>query len=134
MCKVSDKLKLCTCASDAYSLKHYWVLHRFINGKNDYVLGEAIMPKIIDEETERYNWSLLEKLLNDGNVFDVEMNPKENDRLELSFTVEVGEPGSVQYGFTFRNKIWVRENYDVFEWMQNHEEDLQGKIKDAMQK
>jgi hypothetical protein len=90
MCKVSDKLKLCSCKTDINSLEHYWVLHRFEKDKETIVMGEAMPPAIIDPEIDRYNNKELLRMLNEGNVFDIEMNPVEKDRLEISFATRTG--------------------------------------------
>ena len=87
MCKVSDKLKLCSCKADnVEKLKHYWVLNRH-NGQNYETLGSIIPPPDIGEIAEKYNIETLLKLLNEGNCFDTELQLKQNDILELHFTV-----------------------------------------------
>ena len=86
MCKVSDKLKLCSCKTgNAQQLKHYWVLNR-PEDKGVYTLGDIIPPADIGEQVEKYNIHSLRKQLNNGNCFDVNLAHQENDILELHFT------------------------------------------------
>ena len=86
MCKISDKLKLCTCkAKDIYKLKHYWKLKK-LNGSELIIVGEMILPVQIGEQAERYNITTLTKLLNAGTCFDVAPILQENDVLYLHFT------------------------------------------------
>jgi hypothetical protein len=130
MCKVSDKLKLCTCATkDIYSLKHYWILHRFDDNKDDFIVGEIIEPYLCKPDIELYNRDVLLRLINIPSTFDVDINPKPKDRLELSFSV--GNE-SLVYGFEYKNGSWESEEYDTFEWMSHHNEYLAGKIKNPM--
>jgi len=139
MCRVSDKLKLCTCKTPLSKLKHYWVLHRFAKHKNvGAVIGEAILPYDLSVEDEQFNRETLLRLLNDGNVFDVNLEPSNKDRLQLTFTVKNsgelrGERPQIDYGFEYRNKRWNLIEYDVFEWLLHHEEERYGKIKNALQ-
>ncbi len=133
MCRVSDKLKLCTCASSISKLKHYWVLHRFSEAKDVVVIGEAMLPASISFEDDKFNRDTLLRLLNDGNVFDVDMKPSYKDRLQLTFTnSSSSEKFQIDYGFEYLNDRWELIEFDHLEWMWHHEEDLFGKIKNAM--
>ncbi|MEI7802199.1 MAG: hypothetical protein WCI97_06125 [Bacteroidota bacterium] len=86
MCKVSDKLKLCSCKTEIVeTLKHYWILSR-PNGTEGNIIGEIMPPAYIGEQMEHLNESTLRKLLNNGNCFDVELKLQENDTLSLHFT------------------------------------------------
>src|SRR5436190_20218096 len=86
MCKVSDKLKLCTCKTkDVERLKHYWILKRH-NGQENCIVGETLLPANIGEEADKINEQSILKMLNEGNCFDIKLQHKENDILELHFT------------------------------------------------
>ena len=129
MCKVSDKLQLCTCKGNIESLRHYWILHRFIEGRNIVVMGECMPPAQIDPQIDAMNENLLLLLLNEKNVFDTNINPLEKDRLEISFLVSPENYERLTYGFEYRNGKWRIELYDVFEWMSHHHDEISGKIK-----
>ncbi|WP_449436534.1 hypothetical protein [Pedobacter steynii] len=78
MCTISNKLKLCTCKTkDLYRLKNFWVLHRFVKGKNEMILGEMILPNFNPLIDVALNEKVLVALLNDGNIFDVAFELKE---------------------------------------------------------
>jgi hypothetical protein len=123
MCKISDKLKLCTCRTEnVQSLKHYWVLNRH-EALDSYVLGSIIPPADIEEQVEKYNLNTLRKLLNDGNCFDVKLDHQENDILELHFTCQqkldtenqLSDSGNyIVYAFKFTNGKWRKTKYDPF--------------------
>ena len=127
MCKISEKLQLCSCETGIDNLKHYWVLYRFVNDKMEVVLGEPVMPAFIDPTLDVLNRDLLLKLLNDGNVFDDPLYPVNKDRLQLSF--EIGERGRVNYGFVYKKKKWQAIKYDYFDWCSDYDEIKNGKIK-----
>ena len=138
MCKVSDKLWLCSCeVVDFESLKHYWKLNR-PTGEDDWIVGQAMLPADIGEEAEKYNYTLLRKLLNEGNCFDIEIQPSENDILVLYFTYKPTSTKRIQmpyngsylaYAFEFKKGKWKKGDYDPFESNVNLVQG--GKIKSA---
>lgn len=132
MCKVSDKLKLCTCSTDLDKLKHYWIFHRYVKGKNEIVIGEPIFPEDFIYSIHPDNQAILESLLNKENIFDVTIVPRSKDRLELSFTCNDTQQYIMTYGFEYSKNKWVSREYDCFEWMSNHNEDGFGKITSAL--
>jgi hypothetical protein len=132
MCEVSDKLKLCTCNSNIQRLKHYWILYRFINGKNDFVVGQAMLPYSINPEIDKLNSKRILHLLNETNAFDADIKPKVKDRLLISFTVGKTDDERINYGFVFKAGKWKKLGFDPFEWQWNHEEAEQGKIVHAL--
>jgi hypothetical protein len=131
MCRVSDKIKFCTCSVSLDQLKNYWVLHRYVEGKLDIVIGQPLMPYNVDEQTDTYNKEVLLKRVNEADAFDVNLNPKENDRLQVTFTRDVEDEENMNYGFVFKNGKWEEEGYDALEWMWRHEEETFGKVKEA---
>jgi hypothetical protein len=136
MCEVSDKLKLCTCSSDISKLKYYWVFYRYVGDKLESIMGEPIMPVAINPETDLLNQQLLAKLLNDGNVFDFELNPRAKDRLLLAFNIAKGKKDEswLHYGFEYKRKKWTGCEYDSFDWENQLEEEKFGKILGALKK
>lgn len=119
MCKVSDKLKLCTCKTkNVERLKHYWRLKRPTEKKH-CVVGEMILPADIGDRSHKLNQKTILKQLNETNVFDVEIRHEENDILELHFTL-TGEyekylPLScngnyLAYAFKFKKGVWEKVN------------------------
>ena len=128
MCKVSDKLKLCTCKTEnVQRLKHYWVLNRY-NKQNYGTEGDIIPPPDIGEGTEKYNIQTLLRLLNERYCFDTEMHLHQKDVLELHFTLDPEKyfGNYLTYAFVFKNNKWKAGDYDPFG--NNMEEIQNGKI------
>lgn len=123
MCKVSDKLKLCTCKTkNVERLKHYWILKRH-NGQNNCIVGEAILPANIGDQADKINEKAILEMLNEGNCFDIELQHQQNDMLELHFTF-IADPGKylmlpchgnyLAYAFKLKKGIWKKAYFDPF--------------------
>ena len=135
MCKISDKLKLCTCKTDnVEQLKHYWILKRH-NGQNNCIYGEAILPANIGEQSDRINEKTILKMLNSGNCFDMELILHEDDILELHFTFHADPEkyfmlpchgNYLAYAFKIKKGIWKKTDFDPFG--ENLEDIQKGKI------
>lgn len=134
MCKVSNKLKLCTCTTDLDKLKHYWIFHRYVEGKNEMVIGQPLFPEDFIYSNHPDNQTILERLLNEENIFDVAIIPKSKDRLELSFTCNDYRQNIMTYGFEYTKGKWISKEYNCFDWMYNHDEEGFGKIKNALER
>lgn len=131
MCTVSDKLKLCTCAAQDYNqLKHYWTFHRFIAGKANYIVGEALIA-YLDRDLNQLNYCTILQQLNEGSPFDIDLKPLKKDRLCLSFASD--DAGSrVYYGFRYTGRKWVKCVYDFHEWEWHHDEQEGGEIRNGL--
>lgn len=81
MCQISHTLKLCT-IKDPYSLKNFWIL-QCPHNRDEMTMGLAMLPHFLKEQDEQYNQKTLLNLLNEGNCFDVILNHREKDTLEL---------------------------------------------------
>jgi len=135
MCKVSDKLKLCTCkTTNVEDLKHYWILYKYAD-IGVYRMGDYIMPEPIAEKEDRYNINTLQALLNEGNCFDFEIELEENDRLEFHFSCTQNSNSMIPaakgyyftYTFSYKSGKWTEEEeFDPFH--NNLDEKLFGKI------
>jgi len=123
MCNISDKLKLCTCKTkNVEQLKHYWILKRR-NGGNNYIVGQTMLPANIGEKQDRLNANNLQRLLNEGNCFDIKLLQEENDILKLHFTFYADREkylmlpchgNYLAYAFKFKKGKWNKKNYDPF--------------------
>lgn len=131
MCKVSDKLKLCTCEVPDNN-RHYWLLYRWVKGKNEILIGEFMLPFFIDKKINQLNNQLLVHLLNEGNVFDGSIFPKERDRLALSFYTPGVYSEYLTYGFSYWRKKWHPKGYDWLEWQRQHDTIKKGIILNAL--
>ncbi len=133
MCRVSDKIKLCTCNEPESLPENYWIFFRYSESRDYFVIGETVLPFSISPDDQAFNEQLLLELINEGNVFDTELNPKSKDRLLLSFRfndqIDSGDVSyNVDYGFEYLNGKWQHLLYDPLEWSWKHEEESLGKI------
>src|SRR5690606_22081557 len=99
MCKVSDKLILYSCTQDINFEKNHWVLNRFVDGKNDIILGERNLPCRIDPLIVKTNIEKLTNMLNATNCFDFEAEFKDKDQLVLYFKNETSLSERKMYVF-----------------------------------
>jgi len=68
-------------------------------------MGSMIMPYVSEEIIERYNEETLLRLMNTPSTFDVDLNPKSSDRIQLHFTINDEE--FMDYGFEYKSSKWV---------------------------
>ena len=133
MCKVSDKIKLCTCSAGSINeLKHFWILHRYSKTKNEIFIGELVMPYMIDGATFLNNKTVLLKRINEADAFDIDLSPKNKDRIQLTFTCPEPADQQITYGYSFKKGIWVEEEFDPLTWSWHHEKDKFGIIDPAL--
>lgn len=139
MCKVSPRLKLCTCdARDVTRLANYWVLHRFNASKQNRIIGRVAMPDAIDARAEAYNRATLRRRLNEPDAFDVDLNPQVGDRLQLTF--RCSEPDAsgkaraktVTYGYALTASGWVEEAFNSLGWQWHHDRSASGELRPAL--
>ena len=132
MCKVSDKLLLCTCKGENVdSLKNYWVLYRRNKNKDMMIMGSLIMPYAPEENIEKYNEDTLLRLMNTPSTFDVDLNPTSGDRIQLHFTIN--DEQFMDYGFEYKSSKWVLQAYNQFGWDEKYDESKHGKIVNALE-
>lgn len=88
MCDVNGPFKLCTCSSDIDRTKPHWILHRFIQSREEYkVMGLFGCSNPYEKITA----SNLKRRMNSVNVFDFEYTPQEGDMLRLFLAPEIEE-------------------------------------------
>ena len=107
MCKVTYKIKFCTCLDDNIDIEeknHYWVLHRYNKDKNMDVMGETIFPDNL-HPMFIINKALLIDTLNKPEAFDKNIELEKGDRLEVVLCNNSNED-SLYYNFKYTGKIW----------------------------
>ncbi len=123
-----------TGSGDAKNLRHFWILHRFVKGRHEMILGEPVMPVEIEKYINTYNRRFLLQRLNETDAFDIDISPLEKDRLQVSFKCSKKYPDRIDYGFEFKKGKRCECEYDFFEWYSKHVESTFGKIKPALKK
>lgn len=134
MCTLSETLKLCSCdAGSLGDLDHYWVFHRFVEGKDRPVVGRMLGSYPLNATTEAHNRALLLARLNRPDAFDVDLKPKDGDRLHLAFRITVaGKPETVTYGYALAGGTWVEQTYNSLAWERHHDRETFGEIRGAL--
>lgn len=116
MCIVSDSIKFCTCAKGSIkSMDCYWILYRIGNPKENWIIGEPMMPfGFLDSDYES-NRIILLKRLNEQDAFDKALVLQINDKLHIVFNnlSKVEQP--IIYAYQYINGKWVKDEYDWFE-------------------
>ena len=133
MCKVSDKIKFCTCVDDSIEieeLNNYWVLHRYNKDKDMSVMGEPILPNGLQSMFE-INKKILVDTLNSPEAFDKKIEIKEGDKLEVVLCNNSSDDtGSLYYNFSYSGKIWKSIESDSFDIMSKFDPVNEGGIND----
>jgi hypothetical protein len=137
MCEVSDKIKFCTCSSDVENLKHYWVLHRK-SAYSDVIeicVGTYMMPNEKAMEFLEINTTTLIKRLNEADAFDIVLELKNKDILEVVINNKTEKyEDRITYAFEYKKGKWKSIEYDFFELMNEFEETNSGKMKNVLKK
>ncbi|MFG6685218.1 hypothetical protein ACGK9U_01445 [Mariniflexile sp. HNIBRBA6329] len=133
MCKVSDKIKFCTCVDekvDIEELNHYWVLHRYNKNKDLIVVGMPTLPQMFNPMFD-INEELLLNTLNSADAFDKNLDLKPGDRLEVVLCNH-GRSNEVTLYFNFKytGKKWKPIEADAFELMNRFDAVQQGEVKE----
>jgi hypothetical protein len=138
MCRLSAKLKLCTCeVASVAELAGFWVLHRFKPGKQELIIGELVMPDELDARVETYNLSMLKQRLNEADAFDVDLKPQPGDRLQLTFRCSEADASgtartkTITYGYAWTAGRWVELPFNDFEWAWHHDQESFGELRPA---
>jgi hypothetical protein len=133
MCLVSDKIKFCTCnVGEAHILNHYWILYRHNKDKNELVIGMTILP---DDFTPFYeeNKEIISRRLNDTDAFDIPIDFKNRDHLEIVFNNHFDKPGvnRMEYYFVYKAGMWRLTENNPFH-LESHFDDIKfGEIKNV---
>ena len=137
MCEISDKIKFCTCSSDVETLKHYWVLHRKSANLDEmqFCVGTYMMPNEKAMAFLEINTTTLEKRLNESDAFDVHLELKNKDILEVVINNKSRNyEDQITYTFEYNKGKWKSIEYDFFELMNEYEETDSGKMKNVLKK
>lgn len=132
MCKVTNKIKFCTCVAettDIEELNHYWVLHRYNQHKNMNVMGIPAFPNNVHPMFEINETRLLDTL-NNKKPFDKNMELAKGDRLEVVLCNNSNKD-SLYYNFKYTGKTWQSITADAFNLMNNFDEIKGGVIKEV---
>jgi hypothetical protein len=106
MCKVSNKVKFCTCEGRTYkNLEHYWVLHRYDESKTMAYVGETLLPHGLNTPNYNINTATFLARLNETDAFDRLIAFEDNDQLEIVIN-NLDHTQKMAFGFEYKNKKW----------------------------
>jgi hypothetical protein len=135
MCIISEKIKFCTCTKTSVEkLKHYWILYRYTKGKEEFCMGEPMMPTSMRDLSFEENKSTILNRLNEPDAFDVSMEFKAKDILEIVINNIPDFYETFTYSFKFKKGKWEAEETDPFDIMNHFDEENSGKIKSALKR
>jgi hypothetical protein len=135
MCLISDKIKFCTCANGPIeNLKHYWILYRYVKGKEDFCMGMSMMPTSMRDLSFEENQSTILNRLNESDAFDIPLKFKAKDIMEIVINNTSDIYKSFTFTFKFKKGKWEPEETDSFEIMNHYDEEISGKIKNALKR
>jgi hypothetical protein len=131
MCHVTHTLKLCTCKGDATKLQNYWVYNRLVPGKNMMIIGQPHWPLSLSLAISISNKRKISRMLNQGNCFDFEIVPIEDDHLYIYFNTGRGGDG-VSYSFEFKKGKWRSFGTEPLMEHWYHDTYMQGVVKKGL--
>ena len=137
MCEISTKIKFCTCSSNVENLKHYWVLHRKIKDKNlrNHVLGLLSGPSEKELDYFLINSATIENRLNESDAFDVNLELKNKDVLEVVINSKAENyEDCFSYSFEYKKGIWKSFESDCFLLMSEYTEEESGKMRSVLKR
>ncbi|MEJ1221416.1 hypothetical protein [Sediminicola sp. 1XM1-17] len=105
MCKISEEIKLCSCATHMDSINNMWRLKSYT--KPQIVFGEYYPSLPQHSKQEILNHRILLDKLNSKNLFDFEYEPQEGDLLEISICVDEGHGKFVFFTFYHEDGKWT---------------------------
>ncbi len=121
MCLVSNDIKFCTCAKGSInSMDNYWILIRLGKPREDWVIGEPMLPFGLLESDYESNRLTLLKRLNEPDAFDKALDLQINDKLHIVYNNLSKLEQPIIYAYQYSNGKWVEDEYDWFELKNHH--------------
>jgi hypothetical protein len=126
MCSISHEIKFCTCTPNKKNLNNYWVLFRYKPEKNEYMMGEPMMPTELRDPEFYMNSAILCSRLNEPEAFDKPISFKEKDKLLV--VIDANE-NDYEYTFEFLNGKWENAEEDPFDLINQFKKIQKGECK-----
>lgn len=121
MCEKTDRIIFCTCPAGEDIPEEHWILHRFVDGKDELIIGSPRMPEYITVAYDDMELELCWRL-NESDCFDKPMSFVTNDLLVVSIY-----GFEKHFAFEFNGRDWKpARDKDAFELMRAYEETKQG--------
>lgn len=125
MCEKNKKLRFCSCG-DTRKVKYgengvvgKWYFHRYNPNKGIRVMGTIPVPEFPEILTGSSAVELLEKRLNEADSFDLDLKPKEQDRIHIYIKLE-GNKSRKSHAFIYSDGKW-----EILSWADTNPFDLE---------
>jgi hypothetical protein len=135
MCKISDKIKFCTCGSDTIDrdeLDNYWILYRYNENKFSPII-DGLFYLITNEKYDDINKNTILNRLKENDAFDIPIKFEENDTLVIHLN-QLQQSNELVYSFNYNNKEWQYESYNPLSLDETSEQIKYGKLDNAIKK
>ena len=116
MCKVSDKIKFCTCSEGEINideLENYWILYRLKTEGFEILIGSFYLPNEHLENFELNKQTIL-KRLTETDAFDIPIEFKNEDILAI-YLDKNKKWEDLVLSFRYKKRKWIYEQYDPLE-------------------
>lgn len=137
MCKVSDKIKFCTCIDEEVEIEeldNYWILFRYNPDKYERIVGMFILPRIDPPFFELNKETILNRLT-EQDAFDIPIGFKSRDRLLISINNDKADvEEDMTYLFKFTRGKWKSIAYEPFHLMEEFDQYKKGTFEDLWDK
>jgi hypothetical protein len=137
MCKVSDKIKFCTCGSDAKNVRkldNYWILYRYNNNDVkiiDEIWDGIVLIKIL--QNDELNKNTILNRLKELDAFDVSIKFEDSDMLEVHLN-HLQPSKKLVYTFNYYDKEWHFNSNESISETKLYKRLKSGKIENAINK
>ena len=131
MCEVSDKIRFCTCDPEQVDLEaNHWIFktsRAYANGMT--VIGSYMLPVIGDDSMLQSNEEIIAQRVNDPDAFDVDLQPRDGDRLLVVVVCREHFDDKQHLEFEYDNGRWEHQVYYPFAWGEPLESSKTGIVK-----
>ena len=134
MCKVSDKIKFCTCSSDTINideLDSYWILYRY-NDKKEREITIGSFYIIGNLEFDSSNKITILNRLKESDAFDIPIQFNNQDSLVIHID-QFNHSNELLYYFQFIDGEWLSQEYNPFSISDSSDEFKFGKLDNAIE-
>jgi hypothetical protein len=131
MCRISNKIKFCSCEKAIKrKLDNYWVLFRFDAEKNEFLLGEPVMPTSYRDPDFFMNSATLLNRLNESDAFDFPISIHSKDKILI-----VIKEHQEEYSYTYQyiDGCWQTSQEDPFDLMNHFKKIMKGNCEAALE-
>jgi len=130
MCKITNKIKFCTCEVDLEKineLKSFWILYRRNSNINYFSIGSFVLMSGMFYEL---NQDTILNRLQEKDAFDKDIQFKDDDCLQIFIKEENSDVfyKHILYRFQFNEGKWEKDEYNPIDFNHLYDEIKWGKF------